>query len=104
MTYCGKCDIVVLEGGVDVNRFKYIPIQYFENNKQWIFKFENGYGASVISGYWAKGNEFSPYELGVIWFVDTNWHLDYTTPITDDVIGYQTLDEINELLDKIKAL
>jgi hypothetical protein len=71
---------------------------------QWVFEFENGYGASVISGYGAYGNSISPYELAVIRWVGDKFELDYTTPITDDVIGYNTLDEINELLDQIKNL
>lgn len=86
--------------------FKYEsqPNPYKTTSSQWLFEFENGYGASVISGFGAYGNSISPYELAVIrWFGDT-FELDYTTPLTDDVIGWLTEEEVNGLLDKIKAL
>lgn len=73
--------------------------------QQYLFKFENNYGASVVSGFGSYTNGDNPYELAVIQFIDDDkYNLDYSTPITDDVIGYQTVDGINELLDKIKAL
>lgn len=67
--------------------------------KQWKFRFPNGYGASVINdGY---GADEGLYELAVL---DRNGHLDYTTPITDDVLGYLTADEVAKALDRIAAL
>lgn len=35
---------------------------------------------------------------------DSTQDLCYDTPITDDVIGYLTDQEVDELLNKIKAL
>jgi predicted dehydrogenase len=67
---------------------------------QVIFKFDNGYGASVI-------NHAGSYEteLGVIKFYGDEWSLCYDTPITDDVIGYiQTREELIVLLNRIEAL
>lgn len=66
---------------------------------QWEFKFANGYGASVINdGY---GRDSGLYELAVI---GPDGGLDYTTPITDDVLGWLTPDDVAEALDKIEAL
>ena len=50
--------------------------------EQWKFKFDNGYGLAVL-----KHDE-----------------LCYDTPITDDVIGYLTSDEVYDLLDRIEQL
>lgn len=74
-------------------------------NYQWIFKFENGYGASVIKSWGSFGFDEDLFELGVIEFHGEGVHnLTYDTPITDDVIGYLTNDEVLEYLEKIKNL
>ena len=66
---------------------------------QWKFRFENGYGASVIDdGY---GADRGLFELAVL---DPSGRIDYTTPLTDDVLGYLTEAEVVEALDKIEAL
>lgn len=70
------------------------------NGEQWWFKFNNGYGASVITGGIACGNDEKPYELAVLHHDE----LCYSTTITDDVIGYLTSDEVFDLLDKIEQL
>ena len=67
---------------------------------QWKFKFDNGYGASVITGGIAYCDDAHPYELAVLHHDE----LCYDTPITDDVIGYLTSDEVFDLLDKIEQL
>ena len=65
---------------------------------QWKFVFPNGYGASVIDdGY---GAEAGLYELGVL----HGGRLTYDTPLTDDVLGWLTADDVVEALDKIEAL
>lgn len=70
------------------------------DGEQWIFSFSNGYGASVITGGIAYCNEGQPYELAVL----KHGELCYDTPITDDVIGYLTSDEVFDLLDRIEQL
>lgn len=70
------------------------------DGEQWIFRFDNGYGASVITGGIAYCNEAQPFELAVL----KHGELCYDTPITDDVIGYLTSDEVFDLLDRIEQL
>lgn len=65
------------------------------------FKFKNGYGASVIKHYGSYGYEEDLFELAVL---DSNDNLCYDTPLTDNVIGYLTNDEVLELLEQIKNL
>lgn len=67
---------------------------------QAMFKFENGYGASVVNHAFSYGNERGLFELVVLKGDD----LCYTTPITDDVLGHLSNKEVEETLEKIKAL
>ena len=67
--------------------------------------FDNGYGASIVCHDMSYGGplvegESNLYELAVL----HNDELCYDTPITDDVLGWQTIEEINEILKKIKEL
>lgn len=77
-------------------------VKYIErmDGAQWRFWFGNGYGASVITGGIAYCDDEHPYELAVLHHDE----LCYDTPITDDVIGYLTSDEVFDLLDKIEQL
>ena len=69
-----------------------------------LFKFDNNYGASVISGPYSYGGP-KLFELAVIyWHDDKDFSLCYTTPITDDVLGYLTVDKVKETLEKIQQL
>ena len=78
----------------------FIGCKFFHGGRQWIFNFDNGYGASVITGGIAYCNEAQPYGLAVL----RHDELCYDTPITDDVIGYLTNDEVFNLLDRIEQL
>ena len=60
--------------------------------------FENGYGASVITG------REGMYELAVLDGTFDNWNLCYYTEITSDVIPYVTEEGVTELLQRIEAL
>lgn len=73
----------------------------------YVFRFENGYGASVIKGPWTYGGPLDLWEMAVVRFFgegSMDYNLDYDTEITDDVCGYETDDDIRELLARIKAL
>jgi len=72
----------------------------FGNGEQKIYKFPNGFGASVIRGEHTYGGSVELWELAVLEGED----LCYTTPITDDVLGYLEWSEVEKLLDKIKNL
>mgnify|MGYP003126990094 CR=1 FL=1 len=60
--------------------------------------FENGYGVSVIdTGY---GGEEGLFELAVI----HDERICYDTPITDDVIGHLSKEEVDEIIEQVKLL
>lgn len=83
-----------------VTRYKDQP---WEHN-QWLFMFDNGYGASVVKGFGTYGNEEDLFELAVTICDEKKWYLCYDTEITNDVIGCLSNEEIMELLYKIKKL
>ena len=65
------------------------------------YKFDNGYGASVVCHSGSYGGNKGLYELAVL---DSTGDLCYSTPITEDVIGHLTSDKVVELLERIKLL
>lgn len=73
---------------------------------QKVYRFANNYGASVVRQNFSYGNEQGLWELAVINFptADNNYELNYETEITDDVIGYLSDEEVEELLVRIEAL
>lgn len=71
---------------------------------QKIYFFDNGYGASVVRHSFSYGNELGLWELAVIHGDISNWDLTFGTTITNDVLGYLTLDDVDKILNKIKNL
>jgi hypothetical protein len=63
--------------------------------------FENGYGASVVQTFFSYGGDEGLYELAVL---DRNGQLTYSTPVTDDVEGRLTEDDVTKLLEQIQNL
>lgn len=73
--------------------------------RQVIHKFDNGYGASVVQHRFSYGGEEGLFELGVLSFSDDGkWGLIYDTPITDDVLGWLTDEDVEAVLKQIEAL
>ena len=70
---------------------------------QRLYKFANGYGASVINHQHSYGIELAviKWDLKVIPF---DWDLVYNTPVTDNVITYMTLKQVEKVLACIEKL
>jgi hypothetical protein len=75
--------------GVDMNDYKQV------------FKFDNGYGASVVCNGMSYGNEEGLFEVAVL---DKSGNIAYDTPVTDDVVGWLDFAEVADILNKIKEL
>ena len=73
---------------------------------QVVYKFENGYGASVVCHGFSYGCDQGLKELAVLTFPDNDerYELCYSTEITDDVLGYLSDEDVADLLVKIEAL
>ena len=63
--------------------------------------FDNGYGASVVRHIMSYGGKLGLYELAIL---DKGDDLTYDTPVTNDVIGYLTPEEVTNYLIKIQEL
>ena len=74
----------------------------FTGSSQVIFKFSNGWGASVVQGPYTYGGPDGLFELAVL---DSNGRLNYDTPVApDDVLGYLTTEDVKEKLAQIANL
>ena len=71
------------------------------NGVGYTYQFENGYGASVVKHDSSYGGKQGLYEIAVL---DSTGDLCYSTPITDDVIGFATEDKVLDTLQRIKLL
>lgn len=74
------------------------------NGVQHVFKFGNGYGASVVRFNGSYGYEAGLWEVAVVKFNGDDWRINYETPITGDVIGHLTEPDVAQLLRDINAL
>ena len=68
---------------------------------QHIFQFPNGYGASVVKHEFSYGGKNGLWELAVL---DGQGDLCYSTPITNDVIGHLSNEEVILKLNEIRGL
>lgn len=79
----------------------YEPIEQKSLNGGWqcLYRFDNGYGASVVNHSFSYGTE-----LAVLKWDGKDFELTYDTPITGDVIGHLTESGVAELLERISNL
>lgn len=73
-------------------------------HEQWIYKFTNGFGASVVIGDHTYGGKEGLYEIAVLKFDGHESTLTYDTPITNDVLGWQSLEDVAGVLVAVAAL
>jgi hypothetical protein len=79
-------------------------VRNFNGGVQYVFKFENNYGASVVKHDYSYGHEDDLWELAVVQFDGDNWSLTYDTEITSDVLTRLTDEEVRGVLARIKEL
>jgi hypothetical protein len=64
-------------------------------------QFENGFGASIVKHPYSYGGKDGLYEIAV---VDNDGQITYETPITDDVLGYLSEEDVERYVNEIKNL
>lgn len=80
---------------------KHRPIKSIDRptGVQLLFRFPNGFGASLVNARGSYGNE-----LAVIRWEGDDYDLTYETPLTDGVLGWLDADGVEAALDQIAAL
>jgi hypothetical protein len=63
--------------------------------------FDNGFGVSVVSHSYSYGGRDGLYEVAVL---DSNDELTYDTPVTNDVIGYLTEEDVTDVMKQVQDL
>jgi len=86
------------------NDLTFNPHPHMPDGVQAKMFFPNGYGASVIRSTSSYGGKNGLYELAVLRGTEADWHLCYSTTITDDVLGHLTPGDVTAYLNEIKAL
>lgn len=72
--------------------------------------FPGGYGLSVVRFRHPNASRYSSYtddnswEVAVIKGTKEQWEICYDTKITNDVLAYQTEDEINKIINHVMRL
>jgi hypothetical protein len=78
-----------------------------EDKKHYVYRFHNGYGASVVQGPKTHGGEAGLWELAVVRFGSPHpfdFRIDRTTSIGDEVHGHLEGDDVDALLTAIEQL
>lgn len=72
-----------------------------EMDGQTLYKFPNGFGASVVFHIGSYGYEQGLCEIAVISWLGEEWEITYSTSVTDDVIGYLDSEQRDRTLEDI---
>ncbi len=84
-----------------------IDINSCNKGMQILFKFPNDYGISLVCHSFSYGNSDDEFEIAIVKFVpgsDDDWSITYDTDITGDVLGYQTKQDVIDVIQKTIAL
>lgn len=84
-----------------MKHFTELPMTQVNGGIQFIFKASNGYGASIVRHDFSYGGRNGLWEVAIL---DKDGNIDYTTSITDDVLGYLTETDVMDTLKKIEEL
>jgi len=63
--------------------------------------FDNGFGVSVVSHSHSYGGSSGLYEVAVL---DSDGNLTYETPVTNNVIGYLTEEDVTNVMKQVQEL
>lgn len=63
--------------------------------------FDNGFGVSVVKSEHSYGGNEGLYEMAVL---GPDGHINYDTPITSDVLGYLSPEEVSKAMSDVQDL
>ena len=90
-----------------MTNFKEFKSKPLYGGTQYLQIFDNGYGVSIIQHNFSYGGDRGLWELAVIKKIENEeegWDICYDTPITSDVLGHLSENEVNNVVEKVKAL
>jgi hypothetical protein len=65
-----------------------------------IMNFDNNYGVSVVMFNGSYGGKQGLYEIAILYGED----ITYSTEITDNVLGWQSEEDVTEVMQKVQLL
>ena len=71
---------------------------------QYLEFFPNGYGVSIVNHEFSYKGNSGNWELAVVIGSKDKFELNYDTPITNDVLGWLSDDDVNEICIKVSEL
>lgn len=83
------------------NELNFNPHSAGMGGVQAVVQFPNGYGASIVKTPFTYGGDRGLYELAVF---GKDGHITYDTPITNDVLGHLSEQDVEQALMDIKNL
>jgi hypothetical protein len=88
----------------NMSNFKEFKNRSTNGGIQYLAFFPNGYGVSIVQHSFSYGNEKGLWEMAVIKGDDEDWDIIYDTPITNDVLGHLSENEVDEYVEQVMAL
>jgi len=92
-----QSEVKSIQGGCTIEKFDKPEL----NGYQLVYKFDNGYGASVVKHDMSFGGRKGLYEIAVL---DNDGDLCYDTDITNDTVGHLRLRDVEQYLAEISML
>lgn len=81
--------------------FRNLPVKFYNGEIRYVYIASNGYKASIVQSPMSYGGNVGLYELAVM---DQEENILYDTPITNDVLGWLTVEEVNTVIAEIEKL
>ena len=81
--------------------FRNLPVEFYNGGIRYVYIASNGYKASIVQSPMSYGGNVGLYELAVM---DQEENILYDTPITNDVLGWLTVKEVNTVIAEIEKL
>ena len=84
--------------------FKEFFSRQLRSGIQYLEFFPNGYGVSIVNHEISYKSDSGDLELAVVIGDKDKYELTYDTPITDDVLGGLSENEVNDICIKVSEL
>jgi hypothetical protein len=80
---------------------KFVPTEPFLDGIKSSLHFENEYGVSVVRHKYSYGYGLGLYEMAIM---NKDNDIVYNTPVTNDVLGYLTENDVSNYMIKVQRL